>query len=242
MVRSAECVHGGGMISVALSRADVQVGLQVVVGHAVGSSADGVGHEHAERAVFFHVPFIDHVISVGVIFHRDLHYRAALKLLANKRQHVRADGGRMLAGMPIEDFHRVGDRLLHVIKDQDPTYHSYHSPGGPVASAIAVFADLNIEEGLDLALGIEKMESGKHSFKLKATWASLAKYGANAKDALEVLRERYEGRTDFGRHTGAYNAMVKAIEEDKAPRRLISFEEAKRRGRALGAAEVREDR
>jgi len=63
-----------------------------------------------------------------------------------------------------------------------------------LTQAINVLANLNIEEGIDKALAIESMSTGKHSFEMLATWAALAKYGANAKPALEELRTRYKGR------------------------------------------------
>jgi len=153
-------------------------------------------------------------------------YAAALKLGNHKRQHGRGPGMNMLGGMPLEDFHRVADVVIHVIEDKDQSYHSYHNPGGPVASGIAILANLNIREGIDYAMGIEKMPTGKFSFKAKATWASLAKYGGNAKLALEEYKERHNNRTDWGRHNGAWNSMIKAIENDKNPKKLLTLEEA----------------
>ena len=161
-----------------------------------------------------------------------LHYKVALKLARNKRQHARAEGLRMLAGMPLEDFHLVADAVMHVIDDKDPTYHSYHSPGGPVGAGLTILANLNIKEGMQLALDILDNPSGKHSFKMMACWSTLEKYGANAKPYLAKLRERDNNRTDFGRHTGKYNRMVKAIDGDEnPPRELITLEEAKEIGK-----------
>ena len=40
----------------------------------------------------------------------------------------------------------------------------------------------------------------------------------------------YENRTDFGRHTGKYKAMVNAIENDKSPKKLITFNDAVKLG------------
>ena len=87
--------------------------------------------------------------------------------------------------------------------DQDGTYHAYHTPGSAVTAGIGILADLNIKEGLALVLDIEKNPSGKHSFKMKSTWAVLAKYGANAKDALKVYKARSDNRSDYGRITVA---------------------------------------
>jgi hypothetical protein len=107
-----------------------------------------------------------------------------------------------------------------VVRDADPTYHSYHSPGGPVAAGITVLANLNIEEGIQCALDINKVQSGKGSFKLRAIKESLGLYGANAKPALEKLKAQ---------PNDTWDAMLKAIADQK-PRKLISFEEAKKAG------------
>lgn len=58
------------------------------------------------------------------------------QLMDHKRQNTRADGIRMLAAMPLEDFQRVADRLQYVIKDQDLTYHSYHNPTQAIGGMI----------------------------------------------------------------------------------------------------------
>ncbi len=134
---------------------------------------------------------------------------------------------KMLAGMPLEDFHLVADKVMHVGEDKDRTYHSYHNPLIAVKPAIAVLAKLNIEEGLQMALDINKTRYGKGSFKRKACWSGLSLYGGNAAGALAKLKARYKGNTDFGRHTPKYNAMVKAIEQDKAPKKMISLQEAR---------------
>ncbi|MDT8390746.1 MAG: DUF6288 domain-containing protein [Lentisphaeria bacterium] len=167
----------------------------------------------------------------GLVPDKAAHYQAALKLIRHKRQNGRTEGLQMLRGLPLEDFHLVADDVLHVIADDDPTYHSYHNPSGPIAEAIAILADLKIKEGLDYAMLIGKNPSGKGSFRAKATWESLAAYGGNAKDALEQYRERTKNRTDWGRHTRAYNAMVKAVEGDKNPPKLITLEEAIQAGK-----------
>jgi len=58
--------------------------------------------------------------EAGLVKDKALHYEVALKLADNKRQHVRADGLRMLAGMPLEDFHLMADKVMYVIEDKSP--------------------------------------------------------------------------------------------------------------------------
>ncbi|MHC4505102.1 MAG: HEAT repeat domain-containing protein, partial [Planctomycetota bacterium] len=169
--------------------------------------------------------------KAGLVTDKDLFYRAALKLADNKRQHVRAHGLRMLAGIALEDFPIVADKVMHVIRDRDPTYHSYHSPGGPVGAGITVLANLNIEEGIRHVLDVLDTDSGKWGFKVRMVMSVLPKYGANAKSALEKLRADPRLKNiEKGRFGGAWKAMVKAIEEDRDPPELMTFEEAKRYG------------
>ena len=169
---------------------------------------------------------------------KDLFYRAVLKLADHKRMQGRGNGMRLLHHMPLEDFHIVADKVMHVIEDKDPTYHSYHNPSGPVVAAITILANLNIKEGIPLAMKITENPSGKWSFKMKARWACLAMYGAHAKPHMEKLKAAIlnNGRGGFalmGKHKRAWDAMVRAIENDKTPRKLISLEEAKRGGKGL---------
>jgi hypothetical protein len=167
----------------------------------------------------------------GLVPDQATHIKAALKLVRHKRQHARTDGLVMLQGIPLEAFHLVADDVLHVIADDDPAYHSYHNPSGPVAEAISILASLNIREGLDYALQIGLNPSGKGSFRMKATWEALGKYRGNAKEALKEWQERRGGQTNFGKHQRGYDAMIKAIEEDKNPPPLISLEEAIKAGK-----------
>lgn len=159
----------------------------------------------------------------GLVTDKEAFYKTALKLANHKRQHARAEGLRMLAGMPLEDFYRVADTVMHVIEDKDPTYHSYHSPGGPVTAAITILANLHIEEGIQYALEIPDKPYGKHMFKIVACWTALTPYGGNAKAALDKIR--IEGEVT-GRHAETYKAMVKAIDDDKNPPKMISFKDA----------------
>jgi len=168
----------------------------------------------------------------GLVTDKALLYKVALKLANFKRQHVRADGLRMIAEIPLEDFHLVADTVMHIIKDRDPTYHSYHSPGGPVGAAITILANLGIKEGMQYTLDVLDTDSGKWGFKVRMVCSVLGKYGANAKPFLDKLRaDARLKNVEKGKFRGGWNAMVKAIEGGKTRRKLISFEEAKRAGR-----------
>jgi hypothetical protein len=167
--------------------------------------------------------------AAGLVKDKDLFYAAALKLMDHKRQNTRAEGIRMLAAMPLEDFHRVADRLQYVIKDRDLTYHSYHNPTKAVGSGIAILAGFNIKEGLDYTIALGEMESGKGSFKMRAMMDSLARYGANARPYMEELKQRpgWQKVPDNPKLRGNWENLINAIEEDKEPAKLITIEEAK---------------
>jgi hypothetical protein len=133
----------------------------------------------------------------------------------------------MLADVPLEDFHAVADIVMHIIEDKDPTYHSYHSPGGPVGAAITILANLNIKEGIQYTLDVLDTDSGKWGFKVRMVTSTLPKYGGNARSALQKLKADPRLKTiEKGKFGGGWRAMVKAIEEDKNPRKLMSLQEA----------------
>ena len=171
----------------------------------------------------------------GLVTDKSRFYKAALKLTDHKRQEARASGLGMLAKIPLEDFHLIADKLIHIMKDKDTTYHSYHNPGNTVVGAITILANLNIKEGMQYALDIHNVPSGKWSFKMNACWRALTLYGANAKPALKKLKAMYKEKKidtkNMGRAGRKYNVMLKAIENDKSNRKLISFEEAVKAGR-----------
>jgi Family of unknown function (DUF6288) len=170
--------------------------------------------------------------KAGLVTNKDLFYKAALKLADHKRQHARADGLRMLEGIPLEDFKIVADKVMHVVENNDPTYHSYHSPGGSIGSGVAILANLNIREGMQYALDVLDDESGKGSFKLRMVMDALAKYGPSAKPMLEKVKAdpRFKGVDKNPKLSKQWNNMVNAIEGKQPTATLISLEEAKKAG------------
>lgn len=169
--------------------------------------------------------------SKGLITDKDIFYTAARKLMNHKRQKGRENGVKLLAEMPLEDFHRVADLVMHIIENKDATYHSYHAVQGSVGGAISVLAHLNIKEGIAPLLN-ELDTNGKWGFKVRMLCATLPKYGANAKEALQQLKAdpRFE-KIQNGRFKGIWNQMVTAIEEDQNPPPLMSVEEAIQAGK-----------
>ncbi len=164
--------------------------------------------------------------SANLVKDEKVFYQAVNRLLDHRRAIGRTYGARMLAHMPIEDFHHVGDRLRHITDDQDLTYHAYHNLG-PQTESLTVFANLGIEGGVEAVFKILDSPLGKMGFKLRLLMAVLPKYGAAAKPHLPRLREMASG----GKFDKPWNDMLKAIEEAEGPAKTISFEEAKKAGK-----------
>jgi len=153
---------------------------------------------------------------------KDIFYTAALKIMDHRRHQGRAEGARMIENIPIEDFYIVADMVLHMVKDDDLTYHSYHGTG-PKTNAITVMANLNIREGIEYALATLDSPVGKFGFKVRMLTVVLAKYGANAKPYYPKFKDLIKS----GRFKKGWDGMIKKIESDKKPRKMMSFEEAK---------------
>lgn len=168
--------------------------------------------------------------AAGLVTDKDLFYKAALKLADHPRQEARADGLKMLHAMPSEDFHRVADKVKHVVRNQDPTYQSYHNPQDGVQAAALLLAELGVEEGLEWSWAMLEAEDGKGGFKVRAILTILKAYGPAAKPYLEKIKAD-EGLTRMlasGRWKGMYDQMVKSVEGGESEK-LVPFEEARKR-------------
>lgn len=173
----------------------------------------------------------------GLVTNKELFYAAANKLIEHKRQGARASGIKMLSEAPIEDFHRIADQIMYIIKDTDQTYHSYHGWQNTIGPAIEILANLNILEGIDYAIGVLDREGGKWGFKVRMVCATLPKYGANAKDALSKLQadKRLDNIKD-GKFRDPWNDMVHTIENEKSAKKLVPLKEALKKGRRANSS------
>ena len=168
--------------------------------------------------------------KAGLVSDQKLFYAAARKLMEHKRAVGRTWGTKLVASIPLEDFHYVADRTMYVIEDNDLTYHSYHNLG-PQTGAITVLGSLNIKGGIEAAFRILNSETGKWGFKLRMIMNVLPRYGANAKPALAKLKADPRLKDiERGRFGRMWKAMVKAIESATETRKMISIEEAKKAG------------
>ncbi|MCE9611143.1 MAG: DUF6288 domain-containing protein [Chthoniobacter sp.] len=162
--------------------------------------------------------------AAGLVKDKELFYGAVHKLLNHKRANGRIAGASLIANIPIEDFHVVADEIQYIIADQDLTYHSYHNLG-PKTGCISILANLNIEGGIESAFETMDSPNGKAGFKIRMLMDVLPKYGAAADYALPKIRAM-----NAGKFQKEWAAMIKEIESDTKPRKMISFEEAKRAG------------
>jgi hypothetical protein len=168
-----------------------------------------------------------HPFQAGLVKDKDALYRVATQLVDDREQGMRGIGFKMLFGMPLEDFAPFAEKIDMVIKGDNPTWTSYSNPGNDVAPAVKLLASLNIKEGIDMALKIyDSRPKGKHMFRLSATWDALAAYRGNAKAALAQYQEKFGKDKNYGRHHRSYLKVVKMIEGDSAPPKLISMQQA----------------
>ncbi|MFU8892909.1 MAG: DUF6288 domain-containing protein [Luteolibacter sp.] len=164
--------------------------------------------------------------AANLVTDKDLFYQAIDHLLRHPRASGRSTGMRLIANMPVEDFHRVGREVAAVLADQNRSYHSYHNLD-PRNGAMTLYANIGIESGIDAALAILDEETGKFGFKIRMLMDVLPKYGAAAQPYLPKLREM----NIKGRFEKPWNTMIKSIENAAADEsKSITFEEAMKQG------------
>jgi hypothetical protein len=154
---------------------------------------------------------------------KKLVYEVSNRFLSHKRQNVRQVGCALIEGLPEEDFPIIAERLMLVLKNEDPTYHSYSQainvPG------ITILADFNIKEGLDFLEHAIFHGGGKWAFKYKSLMNALPKYGANAAPYIEKYEAHKSINKPGDRFTPSWQKMVKKIREDKSPKKMKTFDE-----------------
>lgn len=160
----------------------------------------------------------------GLVKDKNILYKAILPILDDKDQKTRGAAMKLIADIPLEDFHIVADKIIWSLENKDGS-SSNHNPAHVYEPAITIMSHLNIREGLEYAQGILKQPGGKGSFKIRAFLNCLAMYGSAAKPFVEE-NGRFEEWSKNRKLARQWRNMIKAVEEDKAPRKLISLEEA----------------
>lgn len=157
-----------------------------------------------------------------------LFYTAVNKLLIHKRALGRSNGAKLIANIPLEDFHYVADQIHGIIEDKDLSYHSYHNLDAK-SEAISIYAELGIQGGIEYALTTWEAKTGRGGFKIRLMLNVLPKYGANAQYALPKIKAIKVG----GKFQKKWDAMILQIEAAPASnKKMITFEEAKQAGKS----------
>lgn len=167
--------------------------------------------------------------AAGLVTDKDLFYKAVLKLADNPRQEARASAMKLISAMPAADFHRVADKVKHVVQNRDTSYQSYHNPQDGVQAAALLLAELGVEEGLEWSWAMLDAPDGKGGFKARAILTILKAYGPAAKPYLEKIQAdpKLSQFLTSGKWKRQYDALVKSVESGK-PKKLIPFEQAKK--------------
>ncbi len=151
---------------------------------------------------------------------RDVFYAAALKLLDHPHFWGRQQGMNLLRNVPLEDFHRVADRMIYVIEDRDRTYTAYHGDGHRQAG-LEILLRLGIREAIDLTVDTIRAPTGRGGARTRNRVRLLETFGGEARHAIPRIREVLGDRAE---------TIVARIEADEAGREMITLEEAKQAG------------
>ncbi len=159
----------------------------------------------------------------------DLFHTAVNKLLGHPHHAARNPAMHMLAEVPLEHFHAVADRIVEVIRNDNPDYETYHVDTAR-AGGLNILRRLNIRDGIDLAMAtLETSDWGqaRRIYSRNGRLAFLAGYGEDAHPVLPKLREMRES----GELREAADRHLESIAEATGTRELISLEEAIQAGR-----------
>lgn len=163
--------------------------------------------------------------AAKLVTNKDLFYHAVDKLLQHPRASGRSCGTDLVANMPLDDFHWLGNQLAAILADQNRSYHSYHNLD-PRNGTLSIYANLGIAGGIEAAFAILEEETGKAGFKIRLLMEVLPKYGAAAKDHMPKIRE-----INAGKFSKQWEAMIKNIEALPDTKiKTLTFEQAMKAG------------
>ncbi len=161
----------------------------------------------------------------------DLFHAAIHKLLGHPHHYGRTPAMSLIRDIPIEHLHAVADRIVEVIRNDNPNYETYHSDAAR-AAGLNIFERHHIRDGIDLAMAtLETDLWGKFRriYSPHGRLAFLAKYGTEAHPLLPQLNAMRESN-ELG--SGA-DPFITAIAEADHTRELITLEQAIQTGRTV---------
>ncbi len=160
---------------------------------------------------------------------RDLFYPAITKFLDHPHHDTRTAAMKLLHDIPLEDFHLMADEIIHVIRNNDQSYETYHHDAAR-AAGLAILVRLRIRDGINLCLETIELTTWGQKWRVSGKngrLATLASYGADAQSVLPQLKEMRANRK-LGENVDEF---LNAIEQSTETRKLISLDDAIETGR-----------
>lgn len=148
---------------------------------------------------------------------KDTFYKGVAKLLDHKHGWGRMHGMALVRNIPKEDLTRVVDKMLHVIKDRDPTFTFYGDHGRQ--DGLDTLYRLGIRESIRLTVDTIQEPTGRAGPRIRARTALLNTFGAEAKHIIPRIKEV------LGKNAGP---IVERIEASETAKPMISLDELKR--------------
>ena len=167
------------------------------------------------------------VVTMGVdpyegALNNDVFYTAIMELLDHKHAHGRQAGMSLLRNIPMEEFPRVADKMMYVIKDEDRgTYTSYHYDAHR-QTGLEIMYGLGIDESIDLTVNTIHEKVGRVGLRRHGRTKLMRQFGAEAKRIVPRIKEVLGKEAD---------PIVGKIESSETARKMIRFEDAKAVGK-----------
>lgn len=137
---------------------------------------------------------------------------------------------RLLGNIPLDHFHAVADRIVEVIRNDNPHYETYHNDAAR-AAGLNILERLNIRDGITLAvatLETDEWGKGRRIYGRQGRLPFLKKFGIEAQSVLPELKAMRKA----GDLTDAADPHLAAIAKSTKTRELITLEEAIQAGGA----------
>ncbi len=173
--------------------------------------------------------------KAGFVDDAALFHKAAVRLMNHKRQNPRGTGARMVRFVPENKFHLVAMDLEHILKNDDPTYPTYHNARTAMEPAVQIFGDHKILEGVEHFTDYILTSTDKWSFRMMMLQKTLPTYGIHAKPLIPKLKDykwvkiMYEQTENNGgdhRFLEGFEKMIADIENAKTGPPLVPLQKA----------------
>lgn len=173
--------------------------------------------------------------KAGFVADPALFHRAATRLMEHKRQNPRGTGARMVRFVPQVKFHTVANNLEHILKNDDPTYHTYHNARAAMEPAVQIFGDHKILEGVEYFTDYVLNSTDRWSFRMMMLQKTLPTYGIHAQPVIPKLKDykwvkvMYAQAEDNGgehRFLEGFEKMIAEIENAKTGPPLVPLEKS----------------